>query len=101
MGPLEGAFGWIRKIWADAGYAGKLVEWVAQLSRRRKIELEIVRRCDHANGFEILPKRWIVERTFSWLGNHRRLSKDYETKTCSSQAMIHLAMTRLMVTRLA
>jgi putative transposase len=63
--------------------------------------LEIVRRSDAAKGFELLPHRWIVERTFAWLGRFRRLSKDYETLIESNEAMIRIAMIRLMVRRLA
>lgn len=98
---LEGKHGWIRKVWADGGYRGKLVQWVSSIRRHRRIDLEIVRRRDAAEGFEVLPRRWIVERTFAWLENSRRLSKDFERTTSSSQAMIHIAMTRLMVARLA
>jgi len=101
LSPLERAFGWIRKIWADGGYAGELVEWVRQLRRHRPVDLEIVRRSDQAQGFEVIPKRWIVERTFAWLENSRRLAKDYEVTTSSSEAMIHLAMIKLMANRLA
>lgn len=88
-------------IWADGGYAGKLVQWVKELKRHREINLEIVKRSDDAEGFEVLPMRWIVERTFAWLGTNRRLSKDYETTIESSEAMIHIAMIRLMTARLA
>ncbi len=98
---LEGAFGWIRKIWADGGYAGALVDWARNLRRKRRIDLEIVKRSDDIKGFEVLPRRWIVERTFAWLENSRRLAKDYEVTTSSSRAMIHIAMIRLMATRLA
>ena len=58
--------------------------------------LEIVKRSDDAVGFEVLPHRWIVERTFAWLGRFRRLSKDYEVLIETSKAMIHVAMIRLM-----
>jgi putative transposase len=98
---LEDSFGWISLIWADGGYAGKLIQWVKELKRHREIKLEIVKRSDDAEGFEVLPMRWIVERTFAWLGTNRRLSKDYETNIESSEAMIHIAMIRLMTARLA
>ena len=101
LGKLESSHGWIRKVWADGGYRGKLVDWVSNLQRHRRVDLEIVKRSDKAEVFEVLPRRWIVERTFAWLENSRRLSKDYETTTSSSQAMIHIAMTRLMLKRLA
>jgi putative transposase len=97
------ARGWqrLRLIWADSAYAGELVEWVRQLRERRRLELEIVRRADAQKGFVALPKRWIVERTFGWLNRCRRLSKDYEYLTETSEAMIHVAMIHLMVRRLA
>lgn len=63
--------------------------------------LEIVKRSDAAKGFEVLPHRWIVERTFAWLSKYRRLSKDYEEKPETSEAWIHIAMIHLMVRRLA
>ena len=101
LGKLESSHGWIRKLWADGGYRGKLVDWVSNLQRHRRVDLEIVKRSDKAEGFEVLPRRWVVERTFAWLENSRRLSKYYETTTSSSQAMLHIAMTRLMLKRLA
>ena len=63
--------------------------------------LEIVKRSDNVRGFVVQPKRWIVERTFGWLTRYRRLSKDYEYLTATSEAMIHVAMINLMVRRLA
>lgn len=84
------------------GYdAGKRVQWVDQLQRKRRIRLDIIRRCDNTKGFKILSKRWIVERTFGWRSKYRRMSKDYETTVESSTAMIHIAMTRLMLKRAA
>lgn len=91
----------LRLIWADSSYAGELVEWARQLRERRRVKLEIVRRSDAHKGFVVLPKRWIVERTFGWLNRCRRLSKDYEYLTETSEAMIHIAMINLMVRRLA
>jgi putative transposase len=90
----------LRLFWADGGYAGKLVDWVRDLRCRNKLTLEIVERTDDFEGFELLPHRWVVERTFGWLGRYRRLSKDYEFLTESSQAMIHIVMIGLMVERL-
>jgi putative transposase len=63
--------------------------------------LQIIKRSETAQGFEVLPKRWIVERTFGWLGRARRLSTEYEYYTRSSETMILLTMTHLMVRRLA
>jgi putative transposase len=86
-------------VWADGGYAGQLVEWVAQKAWGWK--LEIVKRTDDMKGFVVLPHRWIVERTFAWFGNYRLLAKEYEYSTKSSEANIDLAMIHLMLRRLA
>ena len=95
---VQGKFSRLKLIWADAGYSGQLVDWV-------KIKcgwaLEIVKRSDDVKGFKVLPHRWIVERTFGWLGRYRRLSKDYEGLTESSQALIYAAMIHIMVRRMA
>jgi putative transposase len=91
----------LRVIWADQAYAGDLIAWVWALRPRRKVLLEIVKRPEGTKGFLLLPKRWIVERTFAWLGRYRRLSKDYEYNTQTSEAMIRVAMIHLMVRRLA
>lgn len=91
----------VQIIWADGGYLGKLVQWVKQLRPCGKLKLEIVRRCDHARGFKVLPKRWIVERTFGWLYKSRRLCRDYEVRLDHSEAMIRICMIRLMLKRLA
>lgn len=85
-------------IWADASYAGKLLAWVR---RGLRVTVEIVSKHAEQRGFVVLPKRWIVERTFGWLGRYRRLSKDYEQNTASSEAWIYLAMIHIMVRRLA
>jgi len=65
------------------------------------VTLEIVKRSDAQKGFSVLPRRWVVERTFGWLGRHRRLSKDYEHLPATSETLIRLAMIRLMLGRLA
>ena len=88
----------LRKIWVDGTYRGKLVEWVAE---HLWFRLQPVLRCDDQKGFVVLPKRWVVERTFAGLTQHRRLSKDYEVGTATSEAFIYLAMTRVMLRRLA
>jgi putative transposase len=87
----------LRKVWVDGAYRGVLVEWV---KRKFSYCLEVVLRSDDIKGFVVLPKRWVVERTFAWLSNHRRLSKDYERFTRTSETMIQLAMIRLMLRRL-
>lgn len=88
----------LARIWADGGYAGQLVDWVAD---RYGWCLEIVRRTDTEPGFEVLPKRWIVERTLGWFGRYRRLSKDYEFYTGVAEAFIYAAMIHLLLRRLA
>jgi putative transposase len=93
-----GTFPRLQLIWADAGYSGKLVDWVKVMCGW---VLEIVKRSDDVKGFKVLPHRWIVERTFGWLGRYRRLSKDYEGLTQSSQALIYAAMIRIMIKRMA
>ncbi len=97
---LVGMYSRVQIIWADGGYLGALVGWVKQLRPFGKLRLEIVRRCDQAKGFKVLPKRWIVERTFGWLVKSRRLCRDYEVRTDHSEAMIRICMIRLMVKRL-
>jgi putative transposase len=95
---LRGGNPRLHLIWADGGYAGQLVAWVAALAGW---VLEIVKRSDDAQGFELLPHRWIVERTFGWLSKYRRLTKDYEETIASSEAWIRIAMIHLMARRLA
>jgi putative transposase len=94
---LRGAYPRLRLIWADGSYAGQLVAWVAAFAGW---VLEIVKRSDDAQGFVLLPHRWIVERTFGWLSKFRRLAKDYEETCQSSEAWIRLAMIHLMARRL-
>jgi transposase len=98
---LVNMFGRLQIIWADGGYLGALVRWVKQLRPYGKLKLEIVRRCDRVKGFKVLPKRWIVERTFGWFFKSRRLCRDYEVRIDHSEAMLRICMIRLMVKRLA
>src|ERR687883_495231 len=91
----------LRLIWADGGYSGALLDWVRTLRPRNPLRLEIVKRSDDLKGFVVLPRRWVVERTFAWLGLHRRLSKDYETLPATSETLVRVAMIRLMLVRLA
>jgi putative transposase len=89
----------LRLIWADGGYSGPaLRDWLLDLTGW---VLDIVKRSDQSTGFTVLPHRWIVERTLAWLGRYRRLSKDYEELPETSEALIYLAMTHLMLKRLA
>ena len=84
-------------IWADGGYQGALVAWVKAHYGWR---LEIVSKPSDQVGFVVQPRRWVVERTFAWLGRNRRLSKDYEEYAETTEAWVYLAMIRLMLRRL-
>ena len=95
---ILGTFPRLQLIWADGGYAGKLVEWVMNNCGWM---LEIVKRNSDLKGFHVLPRRWVVERTFGWLNRYRRLSKDYERQTETSENIIYIAMISLMVRRLS
>lgn len=102
----------VKKIWADSGYSG---EELKEIAAKNGKELEIVKRpagrirvyneewraewIPVERGFTILPRRWVVERTFAWIGRYRRMSKDYEYKTKTSKAMIYLSMTKTMLSR--
>lgn len=88
----------LQKVWADGGYRGQLIAWVQE---NCGWHLEIVERSPDAKGFEVVPKRWIVERTFAWQNGSRRLSLDYEENTDSSTAWLYLAQIRFLLRRLA
>jgi putative transposase len=85
-------------IWADGGYRGQLIEWVKQ---ECGWTLQIVEKPAEQKGFLVLPRRWVVERTFAWLGRYRRLAKDYDLLPETGEAWIHIAMTHIMLKRLA
>lgn len=87
----------LKKLFADGGYKEKFINW-AKLTH--DLEIEIVKRSEQKK-FVVLPKRWIVERTFSWLLRNRRLRADYERLKQSAESMVYIAMTRLMLKRLA
>lgn len=89
----------LKRAIADGGYQGAAT--AEAVRTEAKIPLEIVKRSDAATGFKVLPKRWIVERTFGWLGRCRRLAKDFENLAGSHSAFIILAMIRVMLRRLA
>ena len=86
----------VQHIWADGGYAGTLLEWSRRFMR---CTIEIVKRTE-LHTFKVLPRRWVVERTFGWLGRYRRLNRDYERQAKSGETFVYLAMIRLMLTRL-
>jgi putative transposase len=88
----------IRLCWADAGYAGKLVAWAAQLLH---LVVEIVRKRPGQSTFQVLPRRWVVERTLAWISKHRRTVRDYERLPAHHAAMVTWAMVAVMTRRLA
>jgi putative transposase len=99
----------LQRVWADQGYTGAFAQW---LHETRGWQLHVVRHPARQawrygyeerprHTFEVLPRRWVVERTFAWLGQNRRLSKEYERLCETSEALIYAAMSRLMLRRLA
>lgn len=111
LAALEAQFPRLAMLWADAGYQGPCATWI---TTTLGWTVEIVRKPrkwvwwpadseppPRPTGFQVLPRRWVVERTFAWLGRHRRLSKDYEALPTTEEAWIYLAMIRLMLVRLA
>lgn len=99
---LAARFPSVALLWADGGYANRvdtsLLTWAKE---KLHLLVEIVKRSDDVKGFQVLPRRWLVERTFGWLVRNRRLARDYERLTNTSETMIKIAMIRLMATRLA
>src|SRR6476659_1640768 len=93
-------FTWLRLLGVDGGYSGPLfADWVRNL--RSTLEVKVVRRSDGVRGFQVLPRRWVVERTFAWLMRHRRLVRDYETAETGAEAWAYIAMIRIQLRRLA
>ena len=93
------AFRWLELVWADAGYNAHQVKDV--VARSSGLRLEIVKRTDDIKGFVVLPRRWVVERTFSWFGRNRRLAKDYENLADTLAAFVTFAAIQLAIRRLA
>lgn len=86
------------KVWVDGGYAGRLIVWAKEVLN---YDLEVVKRSDiNKHVFVVLPKRWIVERTFSWLSRYRRLSKDYEYAGKSEETFVYFSMIDIMLRRI-
>lgn len=90
---------WLRQVFADGGYAGPKLK--DAMSRFGDWTIEIIKRSDTAKGFVVLPRRWVVERTFAWLGRSRRLAKDWEKSIASAEAWLFIAHIRLLTRRLA
>jgi transposase len=97
---LRKAFPTVKLAWADGGYAGKLVTWAAG-KLRPKLTLEIVRRPGELHTFQVLPRRWVVERTLSWITRHRRTVRDYERLAAHHETYVYWAMIIVMTRRLA
>lgn len=109
---LGSAFPRLQRIWADQGYSGALIPWTAQehgvrldvvypaFRQLQRYAPDLARDLGYRPGFRVIPKRWIVERTFSWLGRQRRLSKDYERLAGSAETFIYLVGIRLLLARL-
>ena len=91
-------FPWLEHLFADAGYQGEVAACAAA---RERLRIEIVKRPREADGFHLLPRRWVIERTFAWLGRNRRLAKDFERLIDTTTAMAALAIIQLLMRRLA
>jgi len=102
LGWLDEQYPSIELIWLDGGYANTvddhLIGWADQ---HIGVKLEVVKRSDDMQGFQVLPRRWVVERTLGWIDRCRRLARDFERLTAHAEAMVHIAMTGLMLRRLA
>ena len=94
---LRERFSTITLVWADGGYAGRLVAWAAAVLA---VSVTVVKRSDNLSGFVVLPRRWVVERTFGWLNRHRRLVRDYERLPEHHEAMLLWATTVIMTRQL-
>jgi transposase len=95
---LRERFSTVSLAWADGGYAGRLVTWAATVL---SLTVRVVKRTEDMTGFVVLPRRWVVERTFAWISKYRRCVRDYETLPAHHEAMVYLAMIMLMSRRLA
>jgi putative transposase len=99
LASIRHRFPWLRHVFADGGYAGdKLRKALAKIG---KWTIEIIKRSNTAKGFEVLPRRWVVERTFAWLNRNRRLAKDFERTIESATAWLYLASAQLITRRIA
>ena len=96
---IRSRFPWLELVWADAGYDARQVK--ATVAAIPVLTMEIVRRSDRTGGFVVQPRRWVVERTFSWFGRNRRLAKDYENLADTLAAFVAVASIRIALKRLA
>lgn len=92
-------FNWLELVWADGGYNARQVN--EAVAREPSLRIEIIKRSDDMKGFVVLPRRWVVERTFSWFGRNRRLAKDYENLASTLTTFVTLAAIQLGIRRLA
>ncbi len=99
MATMFGMYPFLLKLYADGGYQGPIFRGAVK-KILAQVNVEIVKRSDQAKGFVLLPRRWVVERTFAWLGRCRRLAKDWENLNCKARAFLRLASIRLMLRKL-
>ena len=99
LATLFGLYPFLKKLFADAGYQGRQFR-KGQKKALPDMTTEIVKRSDGAQGFELLPRRWVVERTFAWLGRCRRLAKDWENLNHKARAFLYLASIRFMLRKI-
>lgn len=99
LASIRHRYPWLRHVFADGGYGGDKLK--GRLTKLGQWTLQIIKRSDHTKGFEVLPRRWVVERTFAWLGRCRRLAKDYEKTIASAEAWIFVANLRILTRRVA
>jgi transposase len=99
LSTLFGMYPFLQKLFADGGYQGPVLQ-KALPKALPHLKFEIVKRSDHAKGFEVLPRRWVVERTFAWLNRCRRLAKDFENLTRNALAFLRLASIRIMLRKI-
>ena len=97
LAALRARFSTITLIWADGGYAGRLISWAKTVLG---FAVTIVKRTDDLAGFQVIPRRWVVERTLAWISKHRRCVRDYETLPEHAEAVVHIAMIMTMSRRL-
>lgn len=98
MGRRRGVTKKLRRVWVDAGYKASAIEWCQQ---QRGVVLEVVTKDKEQSGFVLQKRRWVIERTFSWLSAHRRLARDYEGCLAHSEALVWIALSRILLKRLA